>query len=60
MLIYCQYNQNDIKEEIDLDHSEGSSVSEGKIKFDDVGENEDDSDFENSDEEMENYEAIHR
>lgn len=55
--VYFQYDQNGaVKGEIDLDGSLASS--DGKIKFDDVGEDDDSS--ENSDEGDDNYESNHR
>lgn len=46
-----------MKEGIDLDGS--VAIDDGKIKFDDVGEEDEDS-FESSDEAEDNYEAVHR
>lgn len=50
-----QYDQTGGKEEIDLDES--LAHSDGKIKFDDVG---DDDSMESSEEGDDNYEANHR
>lgn len=51
-----QYDQTGVKEEIDLDESLANS--DGKIKFDDVGD--DDDSMESSEEGDDNYEANHR
>lgn len=45
---YFQYDQEDAKDEIDLDDSDNQSIDDDKIKFDDVGEEDDEDDYNNS------------